>query len=506
MVRDFADWIWSAYNYWCDPTTEEECGTGQWAIAGTHQRSAHTFHDIVQGSLNGTFVSSPLRFKAPCTKAASLYQKYVGQLWGNVTKESTIVLSSEDFEQNSYSVWKQIAEKVGIKKVHPGIADFMGVKYNTQLQKERGAHIMISASDFKPGVYEISNFEPMYPATRKILDQCWIPDCHWVSKITGYQYHACSADNKENYSDTKRYSVIIVCASCALYLYMLMLKLMLMLMFTLMFNSRRSYGASKFENDTIAPSSFPSYFKYDSTLTNGYLRNKIKDCKVKYDVASPSAGALTVAGAPETNQKESLGILLVSTIKIDRDFIRRLLKYTLGYDIVFDIEDADASKSRPCSDSLVVSVSPSHLMVIEPGATAGPDSAPKLKTKPGLPCQGVLFDRAILFVRDSLVAVWNTYQKRNGHEFGITGKEFKRIGLCSSVVSQMCIFTHVFHIMAVCRGCTDAIQLDGLGCVCHIGDRADGREHHAESRRERDHPPSATNKHPQVLSGDLHGV
>ena len=65
-----------------------------------HIRSPQLFHEIVEGSINGTFVASPLLIKKPCMKAISMFRTYINTLWSNVPVENTLVLSSEDLDNN----------------------------------------------------------------------------------------------------------------------------------------------------------------------------------------------------------------------------------------------------------------------------------------------------------------------------------------------------------------------------------------------------------------------
>lgn len=65
-----------------------------------HIRSPELFHEIVEGSINGTFVANPLLIKKPCMKAASMFRTYIGTLWSNVPVENTLVLASEDLDSN----------------------------------------------------------------------------------------------------------------------------------------------------------------------------------------------------------------------------------------------------------------------------------------------------------------------------------------------------------------------------------------------------------------------
>ena len=115
LVRDFADWLWSAYNYWCNPLYDVHgCSLElRWVNADYHIRTPSIFHGIVQGSINGTAVPSPLRMKRPCDTAKDFYLKYLTQLFGSVSPDQVIVIASEQLEQQPGAVWSQLAAAIG---------------------------------------------------------------------------------------------------------------------------------------------------------------------------------------------------------------------------------------------------------------------------------------------------------------------------------------------------------------------------------------------------------
>ena len=81
--------------------------------ADYHIRTPSIFHDIVQGSINGTAVPSPLRMKRPCDTAKDFYLKYLTQLFGSVSPDQVMVIASEQLEQQPGAVWSQLAAAIG---------------------------------------------------------------------------------------------------------------------------------------------------------------------------------------------------------------------------------------------------------------------------------------------------------------------------------------------------------------------------------------------------------
>lgn len=71
LVRDYADWLWSAYNYWCNPRVDESCSESRWTEVGVHVRSPELFDNYVRvkSDFKSTMVLNPSWFwfgEDPC--------------------------------------------------------------------------------------------------------------------------------------------------------------------------------------------------------------------------------------------------------------------------------------------------------------------------------------------------------------------------------------------------------------------------------------------------------
>lgn len=190
LFRNYADWIWSAYNFWCSPTYDLHCSSGTWVNPDEHHRSADAFHDIVNGAINETSVPSPLSFH-PCENGYRFNRRFVEKLWAAVPVENTLFLASELLSDDPAEVWRHISRRTGLNETHPAMSKFMSVRYNTQVAaRSKGANNAISKENFTEG-YLVSGFQPMLNATRSILDACWAEDCQFASAITGYHFGSC---------------------------------------------------------------------------------------------------------------------------------------------------------------------------------------------------------------------------------------------------------------------------------------------------------------------------
>ena len=205
LFRNYADWIWSAYNFWCSPTYDLHCGSsGAWVDPAEHHRSPDALHDIVNGAINGTSVPSPLALH-PCEHGHRFTRHFVEELWAAVPVEKTLFLASELLSDDPAEVWRHISRRTCLNKIHPAMSKFMSVRYNTQVAaRSKGTKNAISKEKFTQG-YFVSGFQPMLNVTRSILDACWAEDCQFASAITGYQFGPCRESSLSLAMLLKRY-------------------------------------------------------------------------------------------------------------------------------------------------------------------------------------------------------------------------------------------------------------------------------------------------------------
>ena len=335
MTRNYADWIWSAYNYWCDAGVEDRCDTaaGSWAETGVHHRTPELFHDIVMNSVNKNFTQDQYVSKYirnPCDKAKTMYNSYLNYLWSRVSPELTMVIASEDFEVNVEQVWLRIVKTIGLSTTyHPTLEQFKSVRYNTQLQKTRGADVTINATLFKHGIYTISGHKPMLESTRLALDTCWKPDCEYLTKYAGFQYSACESTTNK----------IIPYSSM---------------------NTNDLSHLNSNSNDSIISTLYNPAELKNSVGLSGYFRRTLRNCYDSYsnspDLLQRILRQLLSVNEIEYNQRyggsfindqtilrlpgnppfrdittESKSILLLTVSILDRNFMKDLLKYSTGY-------------------------------------------------------------------------------------------------------------------------------------------------------------------------------
>jgi hypothetical protein len=201
MVRNYADMLWSSYNFWCkrEYDTMGLCGYEKWADPTVHLRSPELFHELIDADRVGkTGVVQPFYkpLERPCVNAGGFYSEFLDQLYkiqDGGRRNRTIVLASEELDASPVLALVKIALKVGcpvkLERFESAIANFAKIRINSQ--EKKGTNTYVSMGRFKPGLYNISGYRPILPATRDMLDKCWVDDCKKIAKVAGYAYAAC---------------------------------------------------------------------------------------------------------------------------------------------------------------------------------------------------------------------------------------------------------------------------------------------------------------------------
>lgn len=206
MVRNFADMLWSSYNFWCKREYDNDCDSTHWTKPGKHVRSPQLFHEIILGDKNGTLVHSPVILKKPCWMAEAYYTEYLEYvIWKSIPRNQTLVLASELLERDPRTVWNRVTTALNVsfgnlssQGVDERIRDFSSYRYNTQESWKSFDKMKVPSANYKPGLFAVSNFQPLMPETRTLLDWCWRKDCKYITNIIGFSYEACNIQSMSN--------------------------------------------------------------------------------------------------------------------------------------------------------------------------------------------------------------------------------------------------------------------------------------------------------------------
>lgn len=379
ITRNFADWSWSVYNYWCDPKVEWLCESHKWASTGVHKRSTDLFHQILMMSVNQTFekeylshlqVSNekmektypiPGRIKNLCTLGYNMYENYITKLWEFVGRDAVLVVSSEELGSNAKRIWDRIVSAVGFPNSdHPFVDEFNKLRYNTQgTIKQRAENVEISVEQFIPGVYAISDFQPMKRITRNLLDLCWYDDCKFLSSVSEYDFPVCDDSVK----------------------------------------------TKKRDNEMNYNTSLPKHFQ-------GFLRKQLRNCFKAFEMRYSFLDS-SIAGKTK--------VLLIANNIEELRYLRNIYKFTFGSDVLFDLHSPFSSTlestSRHCMErdvliiGLLSSDFDSYVKVISSSSNGISFQFHSLPSK-SLCDHSIVFEcsKIIVISRNILLEAWKLYQ------------------------------------------------------------------------------------------------
>lgn len=137
VVRDFADWLWSSYNYWCVENIDVGCNPlTHWVSGDVHHRSPEHFHRLVMAERPAldAAVASPMSILYTadvCSFARKSFYNYVHELWKDVGVENTMIIASEELEREPATVVQKLVQAIGVSHAHFSLEDFQSVRYNT---------------------------------------------------------------------------------------------------------------------------------------------------------------------------------------------------------------------------------------------------------------------------------------------------------------------------------------------------------------------------------------
>jgi len=196
MTRDYTDMLWAAYNFWCKPEYDgSTCSTANyWTDPALHTRSPEVFHELVQADKNHTEgVVHPFWFpmEKPCVNAKNYYSGVYTHLRElTLHNNSIIVIASEELDVYPLQVAQRVAKAINYDIEAIDLTGFTEVRVNTQVNK--GANSLINKAKHLPGRYNISQYLPLLPESRAMINKCWNEDCIALSKIPPYyKYTAC---------------------------------------------------------------------------------------------------------------------------------------------------------------------------------------------------------------------------------------------------------------------------------------------------------------------------
>eukprot|EP01041_Mallomonas_annulata_P004924 gene4924-9823_t len=196
VVRDVADMLWAAYNYWCISTIDKNCFPGG-RTTKNNKRTPEHFHELI--TTNKTLGGGlPLDINGICYKGTLLEAvKTFGQENIHVLKSEHMSIESSTSNRNqSFQKLFQFL-KLSTDK-YPQWIDEVITKPTPvnagHLMQTRGEFVEITdVNTIVRGTYEISGFRPMLSQTKTFIHVRWREECIWLRNVWGISYDACNS-------------------------------------------------------------------------------------------------------------------------------------------------------------------------------------------------------------------------------------------------------------------------------------------------------------------------
>jgi hypothetical protein len=203
VLRDVADMLWSAYNFWCLQLYDQDCYPGKHTSKNA-LRSPEHFHQLIvkQQEMGGGI---------PLTKSGNCYRKELkeaAKVFGShnvlVLRSETMLTTDADKEATLLHLQQFLFPSRNSKEKKQGQGQEYVVQQwfrNQTLSRyrvnsgrsvdSRGEQNIAQQSDKEgdaSGLYEVSNFRPMLPETRQLIYRRWREECLWLNQSYGISY------------------------------------------------------------------------------------------------------------------------------------------------------------------------------------------------------------------------------------------------------------------------------------------------------------------------------
>jgi hypothetical protein len=192
LVRDVADMLWAAYNFWCINGHDVDCFPGKHTTSLNKRDPIH-FDQLIRAGLpmggGMSLDSEGLCFKSELRDALRVYGAH-----------NVLVLRSEDMLNPQKKV-ESLKRVMLFLDLQSGVSDAWVKEQGEQLVRvnagashltkgEKTIH-SISPHSTLTGRYESSGNLPMLPSTRQVIYQRWWHECKWLDEHFGIRYTAC---------------------------------------------------------------------------------------------------------------------------------------------------------------------------------------------------------------------------------------------------------------------------------------------------------------------------
>lgn len=180
-LRDYPEWIYARYLFWCNADKEEDCYPGQWRDPVKHARSAEHFEQVVAAGVEGSeLVHNPTVWPMPYQS----YKAIVENLEAVAGRDRVLLVSQHDLFHRPAHTLRSIEAFVGIPR-HDYAQEVLQGVFNHN--EHRGIHSI--THELRPGEYPDEG--PMLAFTRATLESQFMEDCIWLLQSRGVCMPTC---------------------------------------------------------------------------------------------------------------------------------------------------------------------------------------------------------------------------------------------------------------------------------------------------------------------------
>jgi len=193
-VRNYADWAYSAFMFWCRPGFDANCPAhGRHIKPEYHYRSPTLFEEIVTASDTG---KGPSAWPEIGPKL-SIFRTRVKFLWRSFGQSNVKIIQSEMLLLDPGKTLTEVAEFLNIdaedfeehmlmRPMYVNPASYKGLTSAAikKIQEEEKQNVSLNRV-FRPAYAEMTS------KSRKILNDFWHDECIWLSQQCGIHYKSC---------------------------------------------------------------------------------------------------------------------------------------------------------------------------------------------------------------------------------------------------------------------------------------------------------------------------
>lgn len=188
MLRDPADLLWASFNFWTNPGDARRDTFARWTEAGASYRSPGYFHELllsegrVMGGINVTFEFLAERYFLSDLEA----------IIGAAGRGSVLILESSQLQSQAIdSTLRELARFNGLRLSGFDLRKAHAATNSGHMLDSRGFWAVSDVAPVLSGIYEISGFRPMLPATRRYIYSRAREFCRHVYRQYGIAFKRC---------------------------------------------------------------------------------------------------------------------------------------------------------------------------------------------------------------------------------------------------------------------------------------------------------------------------